>query len=192
MAVTEMLRVRTVLTGVAGSPYYMTGYFDAQTGTPTQAITAWHTFISGGGGATSGGIPSGARVETLGEVQLVNPVNGDVTGAVVGTPAVTTGTGVGPFLPPANQLVVRWRTGIYESGREIRGKTFIPSRLESESTATGQVETAATTAFNSLASALIANALVDLVVWSRKYGQWALVSSGSTWNQFGVLRSRRD
>jgi len=46
--------------------------------------------------------------------------------------------------------------------------------------------------WNAAASALIADATSLFVVWSKTHGVEQVVTAGGAWNQFAVLRSRRD
>lgn len=185
---TTMYRCEVTVTGVAGGPNYLVGYFDAAGGTALQASQDWFTFCS----AAATSIPSGVIVALNNVVTLVDPVSGSPTGTVGVSPASITGTSTADFLPRYVQGLVRWRTGEYIGGREIRGRTNIPLRPESINTAAGTPDPAFLTSQDTKAAALIASATSTLVVWSKKNGSWSIVTSGGTWNQWSVLRSRRD
>lgn len=192
MPTSPIRRVRSIVTGVAGSPYYVTGYFTADTGTATQCITAWHTFITGVASGPAGGFPVGSSVRTDAEVQVVDPVTGNVVATEIGGTILSTGSSASPLLPKANQFLIRWRTGNFVGGREVRGKTFLPLPSETASTDAGLVEAATLVALSGRAGQLISNADTVFVVWSRKNGLWWAASNGSCWEQFAILRSRRD
>ena len=187
-----MAKVQTVLTGVAGSPYYMNGYFDLTVGTAQDMIDAWHTFVVGAIGSDTSNYPTGALIRTDGTLQVVNPVDGAVEALVTGAPQTSGGIGTGPVLPPSNQALVRWRTGIYVDRREVRGRTNIPAQFEAASTVLGQVEPAYINGYTDRGQTLIDDENTNFVVWSKKNGQWQPAVTASCWEQFAILRSRRD
>jgi len=117
------------------------------------------------------------------------------TGALEGSNAVTPTSGVGASsteaIPYASQGLLRLRTGVVAGGRELRGRVFIPGMTEADSSG-GVVLAAAITAFDAAAASLISDSDSAWVVWSRTHGVAATVATASTWNQFAVLRSRRD
>lgn len=192
MPTSTIRRVETIVTGVAGSPYYVVGHFTADTGTPTQVTQAWHKFVTGSTSGTASGFPVGTVVQTQPEVQLINPVDGAVIGLEDAPPITQNGANPGPQLPRQNQLLVRWRTGNYVNRREVRGRTNLPCVLEEASTNQGEVESTVVSGINTRASELIADTNSVLVVWSKKNGLWWAAATGSCWNKFSVLRSRRD
>lgn len=188
MPTTNMLRVRTVVTGVAGSPYYIVGYFEDLGDNEQQCVDAWSDFTAVDPGAQK----QGSRWETEGEVEVVNPITGDTVGVRQATPVVINGITDLPVLPLSQQLLVRWRTGVYVAGREIRGRTNLPIQFVANSTSTGTPTSTIIDATNIRATTLQEQILAELVVWSKKNGRWERVTTSSTWNQFSVLRSRRD
>lgn len=187
MAMANMYRVRTVLTGVQGSPYLSTMFFQEGAGTAEQAVAAVAAFW----GAVDGVMHSDVTWDIEQDVEIVD----DNTGQIQGVAATSGGTGVGTvtgdILPPATQGLVRWRTGVFVAGREIRGKTFIPALTETAAIS-GQMANGTQTILEDAANALVGAAGANLCVWSRKNGLSEDVVSGSVWNQFAVLRSRRD
>lgn len=180
------------MTGVAGSPYYINGYFTADTGTTKQVQDAWMKFLFAGPGPTVGRLPLNASATVESEVQVIDPTTGQPIATEVSPGYTWTGINNDPLLPPANQFLVRWRTGNYEGGREVRGRTNIPCPSELTSTPKGAVEPSIVTAYNSSAFDLINDANTVFVIWSKKNGLWWAASSASTWDKFAVLRSRRD
>jgi hypothetical protein len=180
-------RVRTEFSGMQGSPWLSTMFFNQNTGTEQQCVDAVGAFWS----AVDALMDNEVNWATLPDVEDVNSVTGQVVGVATTTPATGTGGTAGESLPPATQALVRWRTGVYSSGREIRGRTFIPALVEQNSD-NGQVLAAAQTTINNAAAALIADANTILEIWSRVNGASPSVVSGSCWSQFAVLRSRRD
>jgi hypothetical protein len=185
-----MLRVTTRFIGPPGSPYWSTHYFGGGTQPEADAAAAAvRTFWAG--------LVSGLRTDMLAtiepEVEQVDPVGGNVV-AVYQTdvPSVDM-TSTGDPLPMSTQLLVRWRTGVFVEGKEIRGRTFIPGYTENSSTAGRPIATTISGVLT-LAQGLITDAAAagELVVYSPTYDQAAAVTATSVWTEWAVLRSRRD
>jgi hypothetical protein len=108
---------------------------------------------------------------------------------------VTPETGVGgssaEALPLTTQLLVRWRTGVFNLGRELRGKTFIPGMIEPSNDVTGAPTSAAVTGFQNAAITFAADS-AGLGIYSRVYNMAATVASVNVWNKWAILTSRRD
>lgn len=187
MAITPMWRCTRIAAGVAGAPYYYTAYFDSVAGTPTQAMTAWSTFLNT---TIPGTYRSGLQWQAATDVEQVDPVTGDLQGLFPVTFTSTTATGTDP-LPSATALLARWRTGVYLGGKEVRGRTNISGLLERDNV-NGVPGGADVAAFSTRAAALIADPNSELVVWSRKAGQHFAVANSSISPEWAVLRSRRD
>lgn len=182
-----MLRVRTQITSSSGGPYLNTFYFgtaDSQAGAES-AVTAvsvfWQTIKARW--ATT------MAYATETEVAQLN-VAGDVV-AVYSVPSLNgTGTVAGVPLPFATQGLIRWRSGVYVAGKEIRGRTFVPGPLTADQT-NGLPQAAYVNAVNGAATALRTSG-AGLVVWSKKNATTAIVNGNSVWTNFASLRSRRD
>jgi len=177
-----------VFLGITGAPWLNTLYFAApgdQSGAD-QAVAATGAFW----GAVDNFMNSAVTWSTQPEVAYIDPVSGDTTGVL--QTAVQSGTGslAIDVLPPATQAVCRLRTGVFIGGREIRGRIYIPGLTEAGSTA-GNVTAATATSIQTALTTLLA-APRQPVIWSRKNGQDRVIVAASVWNQFGVLRSRRD
>nr|CRY97453.1 hypothetical protein [uncultured prokaryote] len=188
MATTSMYRVVLTVTGVAGSPYYMTGYFDASVGTSQDAAEAWFNMCTVAPTARK----MGSAWSTGSTVDIVDPVTGNTIGTEAITPAQNTGSSTADILPSMTQTLVRWRTGEYIGGREIRGRTNIPLPNEASNTSQGLPDPTLVGDTNVRAATLIADADSTHVVYSPKNGLWFATLVGSTWDQWAVLRSRRD
>lgn len=104
-------------------------------------------------------------------------------------PAPIAGTGSGDPIPPANQLLVQLRTGVYFTGRELRGRMFIPGAMEGDTTG-GQPVSGYVTTVQNAAQSLADDA--DQVVYSPTKREFADVSVVHVWEKYAVLRSRRD
>lgn len=182
-----MIRVRTEMNGAPGTPYLSTMFFDApDLTTADDAQSAVHDFWDG----LKGLISAGLTMLVLPEVDLVDPATGNVLETSSTPTTLITSTG-NATLPAATQGLIRWRTGVFVAGREVRGRTFVP-RLANDAQLNGVPSTAFITAGNTEGAQLIAAPGPNFCVWSRSTGTVAVVSSASTWNQFAVLRSRRD
>lgn len=180
------------MTGVAGSPWYLNGYFTADTGTTKQVQDAWMKFLFAGPGPSVSTLPVGATATIDTDVPVVDPTNGQIVSVESSTGYSWTGSNTEQRLPPTAQALVRWRTGNFEGGREVRGRTNIPGGTESWNSASGTVETTISNLINGRAVDLINDANTVFVVWSKKNGLWWAAQSGSCWSQWAVLRSRRD
>lgn len=192
MPTTNMARVETIVTGVPGAPYYIRGHFDALDSDPDDMIAAWHTFNTGGVGATTTNFPTGASIVTSGVINLVDPATDSVVGVLSGSSISSGGTGTSPLAPLASQVLTNWRTGIYVGGREVRGKHFRPLITENVVADNGTLDATAAVAYRALAIALIDNADTRFVVYSKKQGRWEVVNNATIWQQLAVMRSRRD
>lgn len=183
----DLYRVNIVSTGVAGSPYYTTMHFLASAGTASQAATDMAGFWA----VVDGYMDSSLTWDLDTEVEVIDSATGNITSVESVSPASGTGGATGDLLPPATQGLVRWRTGFFVGGREIRGKTFLPAMSEINS-AEGQPATAMITGVENAATALVGSPVAQLVIYSRKNNAYAPVTSSSMWAQWAVLRSRRD
>lgn len=183
----DLYRVQIVSTGVAGSPYYTTFHFLGSAGSASQAAVD----AAGFWGVCDGYMSSSLTWDLDTAVETIDSNTGNVIGVTDVSPASGTGAAAGDMLPPSNQGLVRWRTGQYVGGREIRGKTFLPAQMEANSTS-GEPTSTMITGVENGALALWSSPNSQLVVYSRTYNAYAPVSSGSMWGRWAVLRSRRD
>lgn len=184
-----MLRIRTVFTGVAGTPYYSNLYSNAGNDSgAAQAACAdvadfWSTF-------RPSWVPQ-LRYEVQADVAVIDPATGGLTGAVLGQQVTNIGTGSGELLPLFTQLLIGWNTGVVSGGRFVRGKCFVPGFTEANNDATGRPD-APLKNLALTAAQKIVNSDSDFVVWSRKNGTVAPIASTQINGAWAVLRSRRD
>lgn len=184
-----MLRVRSLFTGVAGSPFYSNLFFAGTLSTEAQdavdgvrAMWARYEIIFR--------TPMQISVEEF--VPSIDPATGNVTGGFVTDPDEPLQcTNTGEALPPATQAVANLLTNTYIGGRRLRGKCFLPGWTVGSNTATGLMESDARQYVQDGFNDLIASG-PDLLVWSRKNGQTAPVAAVTVPSQWGILRSRRD
>jgi hypothetical protein len=188
----DMARVRTVWTGVEGSPYYSNLYFlnvedssDAQT--VIDLVAAYMDDLSDTW-------DNNLSAFTEPDVAIIDSVSGEIQQIFTGTGATSVGAVAGDILPASSQLLIRMLTDSYVGGRRIRGRMFVPSQAEANSTVgkpTGAL-TAGVAVFAEDLRAAAAAAIHGWVVWSRKNGTAPPVTAVSVWDQWAVLRSRRD
>lgn len=185
-----MLRTTTEWTGFTGAPGYTTLHFDGLTAADA---TAAHSATAAFWQTLDQELWSGQQGTVLGDVPVIDPATGDITNMNTVAPVVITCTGSGDALPPTNQMLVRWRTGFYQAGREVRGRTFVPGLRETTVTA-GTIPAGTVTGFETVLNAWLATlpAGRSLQVWSRTQGTATNVNLAQVWNQVAVLRSRRD
>nr|CRY94142.1 hypothetical protein [uncultured prokaryote] len=124
-----------------------------------------------------------------------NEATGQTTGLWVDT-TLQEGTGSGnpgSPVPNAAMALVRWRTGTYRLGREVRGRTFIPGFANDE-VANGQLSPAAMTALIG-AAAFYIGSNPGLMIWSRPKvgtpGAAFPVTTAEIWGEFATQRKRR-
>lgn len=198
-----LARVRTIFTGVAGSPWYSNLYFRDDGGTPVAnaASTAVATFW----GSLNAQMLQGTTYTVQPEIPRIDDTTGQIQEMTTSTVKTANSVSGAEPLPFASQGLIRWTTGSYVDGRQVRGRTFVPALLEG-SNANGVPNSTLQTVMLNAANALIADAGTILVVWHRpKYtsvpgsppvlerpGSSANVSAASVWGQWAVLRSRRD
>lgn len=94
----------------------------------------------------------------------------------------------------ATQALIRWQTGVIVNGRFLQGRTFIPG-LGSATEISGNLSAAVRGVFDTAANALI-SAAVGMGVWHRPVlgagGVFEDANTASTWNEFAILRRRRN
>lgn len=186
-----MLRVRTVFTGVTGSPWVSTINFGGPTQTGNQAdADAAVAAVGAFWGGVDGHIHTSVTWSTLPDVLFLGD-NGIPAASFATTPILGTGGSGGTAVPWSNQALVRGLTSTYLGGRQIRGRIFIPG-LTTAAVSNGALAAATATAINGFAVTLNGVTTPPWAIWSKVNATVVPVSSVSTWSQFAVLRSRRD
>lgn len=182
-----MKRVRTTFTGVQGSPWLSTMYFEQAAGTPQQAATAVGVFWT----AIQARMATNVLWSTDPVVLEISEVTGKPLSSTTTTPSSGAGTGSATELPIVTQGLIRWGTGIYLAGREVRGRTFVPGLTENDNDL-GVPNAGVAAIINGACTTLLGNANADLVVWSRKNGVRYAAASGSMAPYWSFLKTRRD
>jgi hypothetical protein len=184
-----MLRVTTRFSGIPGTPYWNNIFF---AGSSAGEAAAAHNAVGDFWAAIAGLVTTQLEGQVQSDVDVVNPASGLVTGTF-NVPQRTIDFVGGAAQPAMVQGLIRLRTGVFVSGREIRGRIFVPSPT-TETNSGGVPSLAYTQALDTAANGLLTagSGAGGLVVYSRTRLQAAAVSSVSTWTQFASLRSRRD
>lgn len=182
-------RIDTVMTGVAGSPYYNSLYFTKVNSVePGQLQTAvgafWQSLLFA--------MDNALEVRVQAEVPNVDDATGDIVSFEQGVGSNLSGLSNSPRLPAATQALIRLRTDTVAAGRRIQGKIYIPALCAPVSSEVPESEFVdqLTTSGNALISATAT--LGPLRVLSRKNLTSAVVTQTVGWEQWSVLRSRRD
>lgn len=184
----DIYRVRTLGTGPTGAPYLSTMYFDASSGQTAQhAADAAHNFWQGLVSVMNNGV----HMATEADVYVIDSTTGHPTSVVGVTPGTANGTLTDSLAPLATQARVDWHSGVFVGGREQRGRTFIPGVCYTVVSGGLPTNSYLTTVTAAIAS-LMGTAGANLGVYSRKHHLFTYVSLGKAWNNFAVLRSRRD
>lgn len=185
---TDLIRLRLAWTGPGGSAL-STFYFTESGGTSgddaASAVEGWVNDVRG--------VVANDWTATLSGVQGIID---DATGTLVGTTGIGGGFSISgdnsnEKSPLATQGLIQWGTAVVVSGRVLRGRTFIPGVTDA-SNDEGKPTSGYISDINTAASNLISDASSVLRVWSKKHGTSSAATSGGCWNQFAVLRSRRD
>jgi len=182
----SLLRVRTQIEQQSGGPGLATMWFTGSDQTAADdAAAAVRTFWD----TIKAKISSGTAMQVLPEVTEVDLATGDAIGVFFVEAAIVAGTASGDVLPYTTQGLVSWRTGTFVEGRELRGRTFIPTPVEADNVG-GFPLTSYSTAIAIAANSLAGSTALE--VYSRTHHAQADVISASCWNNWAELRTRRN
>lgn len=182
----NLKRIQVVYTGLPGLPGTSTWYGHedgVSTHDQVAAVLAFYTSL-----ATT--LRSGLHITVPDTAEIVDSTNGQTTGL--------DDTGAGGTVECSNnggettwgtQILCQLRTGFYTSGRELRGRIFIPGATQDD-TDSGFPSAALISAVQTPLDTLIGSA--NLAVYSTTHRTWASVSSGGVWSKYALMRSRRD
>lgn len=182
-------RIRTLWSGVAGTPWYTNMFFTRVVGTEDAAIEAVADFWN----AMDLYIKSTVTWDVQEQIDLLDDVTGNLVGTEGGTGISGAGSASDELLPPSNQMLVNWFTDAFAGGRRIRGKTYVPGLTQLGNEA-GVPSALALSALGTAASQLIIDTSSSgpLRVYSRRNARSDVVTNRGVYSQFAVLRSRRD
>lgn len=195
---TVVNQVRTVWTGLAGTPYYSNLFF-RDTTDPQQAASA--VALLWDGARTSFSAALTARVQP--EVISLTAESGVTVSATVINPgAPIPGSQTGEPLPGMVQGLIRLQTGQYVDGKRVSGRIFLPGATEQDSFNGSPIAAYLTVWEDALGAYLNSLASQDgpPVVWSRpraatqtkpfRPGALFSVSGANVETEFATLRSR--
>ena len=184
---TELYRVRTDWTGLAGLPGVTTMYFlDVVT-----AVASVDTFFAG----LVSLFPEGLHLQVENSGDIIEDSTGDLTGAwSADTVSAHTGGSSEAYAAPAG-AVVDWMTDTIAHSRRLRGRSFLVPITAGRFQDDGTLSTITKTLIQDSANTLIAAQSTSFVVWHRGTGTDGtngLVTSARVPDMAAVLRSRRD
>lgn len=124
------------------------------------------------------------------EVEEIDIGTGQITGVASVSQAQVAGVASGTPVPQLAQALIRWRTGVFTFGRELRGRTFIPGITSAHVSASGEPTSALVSGLAGEATNFIGS--TTLGVYSTTHHAFGTASSASVWTEFASMRSRRD
>lgn len=142
---------------------------------------------------------TGVSYEVSSTVTELDHVTGALEGAAaVTTAGVATGDDPGNPLPPSTQFLVRAFTPAVVNGRLLRGRIYVPGMMELQNGPDGKPTSGMISGALAAGQALIDDLFSFWVIWHRPApgsgvgGQMSPVTSVGAWEEWAVLRSRRD
>lgn len=133
--------------------------------------------------ATTWTVPDSGRIIDIGTGQATGMWQGGLV-TVIG------GSGPGAYVAPAG-ATINWNTSLFNAGRRLRGKTFIVPLLTTCFDSDGTLTNATVSSLKAAADA-VPGGTSGLVVYSRRLGVVAPVTTAQVPDKAAVLRSRRD
>lgn len=187
---TILRRVRTVATGVAGTPWYTNMYFTRVATTEQGHVDAVVAFWQ----AIADQLDNSVSWAVEGDCAQIDDATGNIVGVDSATGASVVGAETANALPPANQALIHWLTGSFIGGRQLRGRTFIPGLCVDQTGSTGVLQAATRTDILTAAEGLItaSSGPGPLRVLSKKNLTSAVVADATVPTEVAVMRSRRD
>lgn len=183
----DLARVRTIFTGVAGTPWYSNMYF--LLGGTTGAV--WAATVADFWDQMAVLINANVDYQVQPEIAILDDATGDLVNAQLWAGANGSGLSSTEALPFANQGVILWNTAQFIGGRQLRGKTFVPG-LTQTANDQGQLQAGTQEDIQAIADDLVGADNVGLVVYSPTNHTSGFVGSATVSSTIGVLRSRRD
>ena len=196
----SLVRVQTRWTGVGGAPYYTNLYAlgPLATNNGNDLATAWRAFLN----TTAANYKTGIQIQVQSELLEFDEGTGNVTGAGTTTQAVVVGSNVGDNLPLANQGLIRWTTAGIVHNRRVRGRTFLPAMMETNSTVDGVPSGVLIANVNAAVTTLLGTMTNRMRIWAQPFdgtddnparaGSAHAITGGTMAPYWAILRSRRD
>lgn len=182
-----MLIVRTQFGSATGTPWLSTMAFGGSSADDAQdAAEAVRAFWD----SLKNYISDTVSCNDTGLVDVVNEATGEKTGEwTVDVPAVLCNDSA-QALPWATQGLISWRTGVFYSGRQVLGRTFIPGPTEASNEGGHMTSTYSGVLLSSAGT--LAAATIPFHVYSRTHHALCEVKAWRVPQPWSVLRSRRD
>ena len=196
-------RIRTIFTGVAGTPWYSNLYFLDSGSTPIASLASG--WVKDFWDDIAPFMLSTVRytLETL--VPTYDEATGNLTRQTAVAPLTGTGSDSTTALPWATQGLIRLRTAGIVNNRAVHGRIFVPGAPEVQSD-NGVPVTGYKSGLQAAINTLIASSTSTLAIWARPFpgdltatppkparaGSQHAVSTADVWAQWAVMRSRRD
>jgi len=188
--VTDLVKVQTVWSGVAGGPYYSTHYF-FDSGTLAGAndcVDDMDTFWT----AISGNLVNTLSYVVGADTVVIDDATGNLVGSYATTPESGAGASGTEQIPRASQGLLRWETGEIINSRRFRGRTFIPGYVEAANTTGGVPLPASMASLATAGAALIASSNSELRIYSRTHNVSHPAIACVADTEWAYLSTRRD
>ena len=176
---------RIAWSGFIGAPGVST-FYSLSAGSASQtAVRAFYNSIASA-------LPSVVTVTFPSGGRIIDTDSHEAVGTWVdpSPPLPVTGTGGTGYAAPTG-AVVNWLTGVFNAGRELRGKTFLVPLTNAAFDIQGNIASATLTQLRSAATTLV-GAWTDMRIYSRSTGSIGAVTTATVPDFAAVLRSRRD
>jgi len=135
---------------------------------------------------------SGQTMNVEGEVATIDEATGQILSFDSVTAVTVAGTATGELLPRATQGLLRAKTNVYAGGKRIQGRVFVPYPVESASETQGVPSALYIEIVRNSGAILAGLTTATWVIYSPTKHTFAPVVGASCWDQWSVLRSRRD
>lgn len=199
----SVFRVRTIFTGVAGTPWYTNMHFQPP---PEYGISPLTTLVRNFWSGISGTLGTPVKCQVESDIVEMDEGTGEIIGSTSAPVAVLNFDQPGPLGPNASQGLLRINTGQYANGRKVIGHVFIPAVRSAGYGADGNftagLPTLWATEGDKLRTTSQGGNLPGFGVYSRprlsilplpvKPGKFYGATSVTSTNKPAVLRSRRD
>lgn len=193
----NIARIRALWTGFQGSPGYSNFYFSYDGGTPSD-LNAYGTDVATLFTAVRTFLPPDVTIAIQPNAVIIDAASGHPVGEeLVGAVSGTTGQAPGVYAAPTG-FCVHWLTGVYRTGRQIKGTTYFVPAGSSAFQSDGSIDPDALTSITNAAAAFIANqATPKFGIWSRPHkgaadGSFTTANLGIVPDKAVIMRSRRD
>lgn len=194
-----MIRYRAVISGATGLPGLFTAYFVGSTPATTAEGLEAASRVRAVWAALPSHLPSSASLTFGPTADVIDPSTGKRTGSLsFAAPAGLSGTGGTAQTPLGMCIQGGLRTGVFNNGREVRGRSFIGPLIQGDIAVGGVPGGTLTTAVATALSKLGVTIVTPLanVVWHRPpkggtTGFTAAVTAYDNATVFTMLRSRR-